>query len=182
MKILFLHGLESKPGGSKVQYLRSIGHDVLNPALPKNDFEESVRIAQEEIDTHNPDVVVGSSRGGAVAMAIRPGSARLVLIAPAWKRFGVPSRVPSNTTVLHCVEDDLVDISDSESLDGANIVPCGSDHRMSDPDALESLRLALTEGSQLDLVRRYVRELLSENKLRVFDFDDTLATTDSMII
>jgi hypothetical protein len=32
------------------------------------------------------------------------------------------------------------------------------------------------------LLREYIREILSENKLRVFDFDDTLAVTDSMII
>ncbi len=31
-------------------------------------------------------------------------------------------------------------------------------------------------------VREYIREILNENKLRVFDFDDTLAVTDSMII
>ena len=34
----------------------------------------------------------------------------------------------------------------------------------------------------MKLLRKYIREILSENKLRVFDFDDTLAVTDSMII
>lgn len=34
----------------------------------------------------------------------------------------------------------------------------------------------------MSLLREYIREILSENKLRVFDFDDTLAITDSMII
>jgi hypothetical protein len=40
----------------------------LNPALPDEDFDEAVRIAQAEFNRHHPDVVVGSSRGGAVAM------------------------------------------------------------------------------------------------------------------
>ena len=35
---------------------------------------------------------------------------------------------------------------------------------------------------EMKLLREYIREILNENKLRVFDFDDTLAVTDSMII
>ena len=78
MKVLFLHGLESKPGGAKVKHLLALGHTVFNPALPKNDFDESVRIAQADVDKHQPDVIVGSSRGGAVAMAVdRAGGAEL---------------------------------------------------------------------------------------------------------
>ena len=68
MKILFLHGWQSTPGGLKPTYLKDHGHTVLNPALPDNDFDAAVRIAQQEFDQGKPDVVVGSSRGGAVAM------------------------------------------------------------------------------------------------------------------
>jgi hypothetical protein len=39
------------------------GHTVINPKLPKDDFTEAVKIAQEEFDKHRPAVVVGSSRG-----------------------------------------------------------------------------------------------------------------------
>ncbi len=63
MRILFLHGWQSTPGGTKPTYLKDHGHTVLNPALPDDDFEEAVRIAQEAFDQHHPDVVVGSSRG-----------------------------------------------------------------------------------------------------------------------
>ena len=34
MKILFLHGWTSKPGGVKPTFLAQHGHTVLNPALP----------------------------------------------------------------------------------------------------------------------------------------------------
>jgi len=68
MKILVLHGWTSKPGGVKPTYLKDHGHEVINPALPDEDFAEAVRIAQEKFDMHQPAVVVGSSRGGAVAM------------------------------------------------------------------------------------------------------------------
>ena len=144
MKILFLHGLESMPGGSKAQYLEGLGHTVFNPLLPKHDFNESVYIAQEYIDNERPDIIVGSSRGGAVAMAADPKGARLILIAPAWKRFDVAPSVPKNTTILHCTSDDLVHYEDSEELGTNNLVPCGDSHRMSDPDALQALGNAVS--------------------------------------
>jgi hypothetical protein len=34
MKILFLHGWKSVPGGLKPSYLIRHGHEVINPALP----------------------------------------------------------------------------------------------------------------------------------------------------
>ena len=39
MKILFLHGWTSVPGGLKPSFLKEHGHEVLNPALPDEDFE-----------------------------------------------------------------------------------------------------------------------------------------------
>ena len=91
-EILFLHGWQSTPGGIKPTYLKDHGHEVLNPALPDDDFDAAVRIAQAEFDRHQPDVVVGSSRGGAVAMNINSGSTPLVLLCPAWKRGARPGR------------------------------------------------------------------------------------------
>jgi len=163
MKVLFLHGLESSPGGAKVEHLLDLGHTVFNPALPKNDFEESVRIAQEEVDTNRPDVIVGSSRGGAVAMAVDRAGARLVLIAPAWQRFGGTASVPPGTMVLHCTTDDQVPFSDSEKLQGASLIPCGEGHRMIDPNALESLGHAV-EGTlkSESLLREYIEDILLE--------------------
>lgn len=67
MKTLFLHGWQSAPGGLKPTFLKDCGYEVLNPALPEDDFDTAVRIAQAEYDQGQPDVVVGSSRGGAVA-------------------------------------------------------------------------------------------------------------------
>lgn len=77
MKILFLHGWHSVPGGVKPTYLKDHGHEVINPALDDDDFPAAVATAQAEFDQHQPQVVVGSSRGGAVAMNINIGDARL---------------------------------------------------------------------------------------------------------
>jgi hypothetical protein len=135
MKILFLHGWTSKPGGVKPTYLAQHGHEVINPALPDEDFAEALRIAQEEFDQHRPQVVVGSSRGGAVAMNIDCGSTPLVLLCPAWT-------VKQNTSILHSRADDVVPFADSEELakkSGAVLIEVGNDHRLADPEPLTAM-------------------------------------------
>ncbi len=104
MLILFLHGWESIPGGIKPTYLKDHGHAVLNPKLPDDDFDAAVKIAQAEFDWHRPDVVVGSSRGGAVAMNLKSG-VPLVLLCPAWKRWGSATSVNPGTFILHSPAD-----------------------------------------------------------------------------
>jgi hypothetical protein len=52
MKVVFLHGWRSVPGGVKPTFLVQHGHTVLNPKLPDEDFAEAVRIAQREFDRH----------------------------------------------------------------------------------------------------------------------------------
>ena len=79
MKILFLHGWRSVPGGVKPTYLKDHGHEVINAALDDDDFAEAVRTAQAEFDRHRPQVVVGSSRGRRHEHRQRPGEARTVV-------------------------------------------------------------------------------------------------------
>ena len=144
-KILFLHGLDSKPGGKKPNFLKKHGYIVLNPALPKSSFIESIRIAQTVIDSEEPDIIIGSSRGGAVALSVEARGAQLVLVAPAWKRFCKSikqSGVKPKCVVLHSEKDEIVDINDSIELTcftDATLIKAGLDHRMSDPDALEGI-------------------------------------------
>ena len=88
MKLLFLHGWNSVPGGVKPTFLASHGFEVLNPALPDEDFAESVRIAQAEFDRHRPTVIVGSSRGGAVAMNVRAGQTPLSPLVSGLETMG----------------------------------------------------------------------------------------------
>ena len=148
MKILFLHGLESTPGGKKPTFLKEQGFEVMNPALPKEPFSIAVKIAQDAVQHFKPDVVVGSSRGGAVAMAIDSGSAKKILIAPAWRKYGVTNKA-DNVFVLHCENDDVVPFEDTQELFrssyGVTVVSCGVDHRMSDDCALMELKRAINE-------------------------------------
>lgn len=149
MKILFLHGLEARPGGVKPTFLAQSGHEVLNPALSDDDFAESVRIAQEWFDKHRPPVVVGSSRGGAVALAIDSAEAGLVLIAPAWKWCVPEARLKTRAIILHSAHDDVVPLSHSQELIAASgsqddvLRIVGADHRMNDPEAQAALLEAI---------------------------------------
>ena len=145
MKILFLHGWTSVPGGVKPTYLAQHGHEVLNPALPDEDFEEAVCIAQAEYDKHHPDVVVGSSRGGAVAININSSDTPLVLLCPAWKRWGTARTVKKNTMILHSRADEVVPFADSEELvknsrlPSSALIVVGSDHRLADAKSLAKM-------------------------------------------
>jgi predicted RNA-binding Zn-ribbon protein involved in translation (DUF1610 family) len=145
MRILFLHGWRSVPGGVKPTHLRNDGHDVLNPALDDDDFSAAVSTAQAEFDRHKPDVIVGSSRGGAVAMNIHTGTTPLVLLCPAWKKRGTVKTLKPNCVILHSRQDDVIPFADSEELIASSGLPpealieVGSDHRLADEESLSVL-------------------------------------------
>lgn len=148
MKILFLHGWTSTPGGVKPTFLAHHGHDVLNPALPDDDFSEAVRIARAVFEQHRPDVVVGSSRGGALAMNLRADATPLVLLCPAWKKYGSAKAVKRDAVLLHSRADDVIPFADSEELIRVSGLPTsalievGSDHRLADPEPLAAMLAA----------------------------------------
>jgi hypothetical protein len=149
VKILFLHGWHSTPGGVKPTYLKEHGHEVLNPALPDDDFEAAVRIAQAEFDRHRPHVVVGSSRGGAVAMNLDAGTTPLVLLCPAWNRWGMAKKVFGRAVILHSRADEVIPFSDSQVLWRNSHLPLdalievGTEHRLADPQSLKMMLWAV---------------------------------------
>ena len=91
------------------------------------------------------DVVVGSSRGGAVAMNINAGSTPLVLLCPAWKRWGAATTVKPGTVILQSMADDVVPFFDSvelvrkSGLPESALIVVGHEHRLADPDSLAKM-------------------------------------------
>jgi hypothetical protein len=152
MKILFLHGWRSVPGGVKPSFLSRHGHEVINPALPDEDFDAAIRIAQAEFDRHLPELVVGSSRGGAVAMNVETGDVRLVLLCPAWKRWGAARRVKPGTLILHSRTDETIPFAESKELvrnsglPPSALIEVGTDHRLADPEPLAAMLRACADG------------------------------------
>ncbi len=156
MKILYLHGLGTRPGGLKPTFLEECGHQVDNPALPDEDFDESVRIAEWALSRGRPNLVLGSSRGGAVAVNMDLGGVPAVLVAPAWKRWGTATSCRTVRAILHSPHDDVVLIEDScELLANSGLrqdllIEVGDDHYMADRPALAALENAVAAVVRLD--------------------------------
>ena len=120
LRVLFIHGLESSPQGAKARFLAE-RFTALTPAMDTSDFARCVRQQATVLAEFRPDVVVGSSFGGAVLLAlVRAGAwwGPTVLLAPAAAHFGVPGALPEGipVTIVHGVADDVVDIASSRAL------------------------------------------------------------------
>lgn len=64
MKILYLHGLESKVGGPKVEYLEMLGHKVDAPDMCWDYSGNFISIADHIAYEDDFDLIIGSSMGG----------------------------------------------------------------------------------------------------------------------
>ena len=66
----------------------------------------------------------------------------LVLLCPAWKKYGTVKTVKPATTILHSRADDVVPFADSEELvsnsglPASALIEVGNDHRLADPEPL----------------------------------------------
>ena len=72
-------------------------------------------------------------------MNINSGDAKLVLLCPAWKKWGTAKSVKSGTAILHSRADDVIPFADGEELakiSGATLIEVGTDHRLADPEPL----------------------------------------------
>ena len=83
-------------------------------------------------------------------MNLDAGRIPLVLLCPAWKRWGSARRVKPGTVILHSEADDVIPIADSRELlltsglPESALVVVGRDHRLADPEPLRALLTALT--------------------------------------
>ena len=80
---------------------------------------ESARIkAQSLVESFKPDVICGSSMGGALAAMLESDAPR-VLVAPACGRpmsYPAPRQLPVRTIILHSPNDRMIPQSDSRRL------------------------------------------------------------------
>ena len=138
MKILFLHGLESGPLGSKYQALKAIFNDVVAPDCSGILHEdERLKIICDAIDkTTEPYLVVGSSMGGLMAMLLqqyRPQRvAGIILCAPALNRPAAKQLTYLDLpplTAIHGEQDDLIPHTVSQRF-GNNLITVQDGHRL----------------------------------------------------
>ncbi|MCY2940326.1 MAG: alpha/beta hydrolase, partial [Planctomycetota bacterium] len=112
-------------------------------------FAMAVAVGQSEFDKHKPDVVVGSSRGGAVALNINSGDTPLVLLCPAWKNWGKVTTLKKGSVVLHSRNDEVIPYVNSEELvsksglSADTLWVVGNDHRLADDESLAKMLKAI---------------------------------------
>src|ERR1700754_4388730 len=69
LRVQFAHGLESSPQGNKAKLLAQ-HFATETPAMNTRDFESCVALHAGTLMRFRPDVLVGSSFGGAVAVTL----------------------------------------------------------------------------------------------------------------
>ena len=120
MKVQFIHGLESSPQGRKARLFER-HFQTCTPAMNTGDFEGCARQQAEQIERFGPDLLIGSSFGGAVAVALLARGCwkgPTLLLAPAAFRYDPSARLPPGVpvTIIHGLRDTVIDIGDSRKL------------------------------------------------------------------
>jgi hypothetical protein len=156
LRVQFIHGLESSPQSTKATVLAEHFTSV-TPGMQTGDFEGCVALQHETIKSFVPDVLVASSFGGAVAVALLQRGlwqGPTLLLAQAALRRGQPCELPEQTDIwlVHGVHDDIIDPEDSRRL-----AQCGSPDRVRliEVDDDHVLRAKVADGSLV----RWVREI-----------------------
>ena len=154
LRVQFIHGLESSPRGTKAQILAA-SFEALTPAMDTGDFAGCVALQAETVERFAPDVLVGSSFGGAVAVALlQRGSwhGPTLLLAQAAVKLHLPVQLPTPAPVwlVHGTRDDIVDPEDSRRLAAAG---APERVRLIEVDDDHKLQTTVASGRLVSLVR-----------------------------
>lgn len=123
-------------------------------AITRRMFERSVAVQLRALREHRPDVVVGSSFGGAVTIELlrrRAWTGPTVLLCPAhrlvceregraWAPFAIER--PESAVIVHAREDEVVAYEHSERLArelGIELVTVSDDHQLTSSATSEGL-------------------------------------------
>jgi hypothetical protein len=124
MRVQFIHGLESSPRSRKARVLGE-RFDLLCPAMDTGDFEACVGLQSEAVAMWGPEVLIGSSFGGAVATALLQRGlwrGRTLLLATATLRRAMPIELPAGVPVhlVHATDDEIVPVEDARKIAAAS--------------------------------------------------------------
>ena len=157
-KVLFVHGLEGSPQGAKAR-LFAEHFEAQTPAMDTSDFEACVAVQRAAIEAFRPDVLVGSSFGGAVAVALLATGAwrgPTLLLAQAAVHYDPAASLPQDVTVwlAHGTGDTLIPVEHSRQLaatgdpERVRVIEVDDDH---------PLHASVENGDLLDWVRAIAR-------------------------
>ena len=125
LRVHFIHGLESNPQGSKALFFAA-HFDATTPSMDTRDLEGAIATQAAALHTaiaagRGPDVLVGSSFGGAIAVALLARNlwrGPTLLLAQAADKLGIHDPLPEGVpvTLVHGVHDTIVPVEDSRAL------------------------------------------------------------------
>lgn len=161
--IIFAHGMEGTPNGSKIRSLRKAGFEVLAPDFQGMNLQQRVSLLQSVCEEHQErrPLLAGSSYGGLTASIIAmrmPNAFRgLLLCAPALHLIEPPvddetvliAPTGLKTAIIHGIDDDIVPLSCSieyAERSGNDIVAF---HRVSDGHRLAESHSEIISAAQL---------------------------------
>ena len=161
--IIFAHGMEGSPNGSKIRTLREAGFEVIAPDFQGMPLAERVDLLQQVCEEHREakPVLAGSSYGGLaasiVAMRIPDAFRGLLLCAPALHLDEPPVTEETilvapkemKTIIIHGVGDDIVPISCSIAYaerSGDDIIAF---HQVEDGHRLKGSHKEIIDAAQL---------------------------------
>lgn len=120
LRVQFAHGLASSPYGNKARLL-SQHFDAHTPEMDTRNLESCIGVHKAALESFKPDLLIGSSFGGAVAVALLERGAwrgPTLLLAQAARYYMPSCRLPEGVrvTLVHATEDEVVDVSGSREL------------------------------------------------------------------
>lgn len=125
LRVHFIHGLESSPKGDKARFFAA-HFDATTPSMDTRDLEGSIAtqaaaLAAARAAGRAPHVLVGSSFGGAIAVALLARGHHhgpTLLLAQAADKLGIHDPLAEGVavTLVHGIHDDVVPIEDSRAL------------------------------------------------------------------
>ena len=160
-RVQFIHGLESSPRGSKARVL-ALHFEAVTPEMDTSDFEACVGLQAGVLADFRPDVLVGSSFGGAVAVALldrRLWRGPTLLLAQAAVRRDPRASLPGGVPVwlVHGLRDSTIDPLDSRVLAATGSPECV---RIIEVDDDHALHASVADGSLL----RWVEALFAATR------------------
>jgi predicted esterase len=155
LRVQFIHGLESSPQSNKARVLAQ-AFCAETPAMNTRDFESCVATHAAALARFRPDVLVGSSFGGAVAVSLLERSlwrGPTLLLAQAAVLYRPDARLPDGVKVLlvHARQDTVVPCEHSRLLARTGTPGLVELLEVDDDHALTSL---VESGRLVELVRR----------------------------
>lgn len=164
LRVQFIHGLEGSPQGTKATRLAR-HFETLAPAMDTGDFDACVAVHADALAAFQPDVLVASSFGGAVAVELLrrgPWRGATLLLAQAALQRDASAELPPNVSVwlVHGLRDEQIDIEDSRRL-----AATGSPEQvvLLEVDDDHSLHETVRSGRLVELVRELAKSVSREH-------------------